>query len=439
MSSLKDVYKSFDHVFDRTIKKSMDGSSFGLESLGESVIRRAMDSGEMLANSSIVAEAEFGIQEAIRGLFGKKRINAHSIGGHPDFQHLNDPGMTEYGFNVSLFMDIKGSTKLGLIYSPEEVFFIKNTIIRCAIETIRAFDGHVHRIMGDAVLAFFRADGETPRDAAIDAINCGCYLVEFMRQLVAPKLRDNNVADDVGIRVGVDYGQHNDVLWGMYGFQGSSEVTATSFFVDVAAKLQQSAPRNRVMIGESIRALLDLHDEIIEFKRVNSGAAVEQYVMPNYTGADGKPVNYRKYVLKQERYFALLPKPEWQDAPIKITALLKAKENVVYSNPEAYHACSRVLPKGIGIDFKARFNLPYTNGKVQVRFRVKNHGQEAGEDLTHEVYVDAQFNRERGEYWASYWRGTAYTGLHYMAISVLVDGRIEHKEQEFGVFIGDLS
>ncbi|MNH08763.1 Adenylate and Guanylate cyclase catalytic domain protein [compost metagenome] len=128
-------------------------------------------------------------------------------------------------------MDIKGSTKLGLIYSPEEVFFIKNSIIRCAIETIRAFDGHVHRIMGDAVLAFFRSDGESARNAAIDALNCGCYLVEFMRQHVAPKLRENDVGD-VGIRVGIDYGQHDDVLWGMYGFQGSSEVTATSLLTD---------------------------------------------------------------------------------------------------------------------------------------------------------------------------------------------------------------
>ena len=435
MSSLKDVYKSFDRVFDRSIQKSMGAPGYGLESFSEGVQQLAMDSSEMLASSN-VAEAEFGIQEAIRGLFGKKRTNAHSIGGHPDFQHLDTPGMTDYGFNVSLFLDIKGSTKLGLVYTPEEVFFIKNTIIRCAIETIRAFDGHVHRIMGDAVLAFFRSDGISARDAAIDAINCGCYLVEFMRQLVAPKLRDNNVADDVGIRVGVDYGQHHDVLWGMYGFQGSSEVTATSYFVDVAAKLQQSAPRNRVMIGESIRSLLDIHDGMTELKRINSGEAVEQYVMPNYTGADGKPVNYKKYVLKQEKYFSLLPKPEWHDAPIKITALLKAKDNVIYQDPEAYHACSRVLSKGVGIAFKARFSLPYTTEKVQVRFRVKNHGQEAGDDLGYEVDVDAQYNRERGEYWASHWRDTAYTGLHYMVISVLVNGRTEHKGQEFGVYVG---
>ena len=193
------------------------------------------------------------------------------------------------------------------------------------------------------------------------------------------------------------------------------------------------------MIGESLRSLLDIHDGMTELKRINSGEAVEQYVMPNYTGADGKPVNYKKYVLKQEKYFALLPKPEWNDAPIKITALLKAKNNVVYQDPEIYHACSRALSKGVGIDFKAKFFLPYTTEKVQVRFRVKNHGLEAGDDLGYEVDVDAQYNRERGEYWASYWRDTAYTGLHYMVVSVLVNGRTEHKGQEFGVYVGATS
>jgi class 3 adenylate cyclase len=382
-----------------------------------------------------LAEAEYGIQEAIRGLFGKKQVNAHSIGGHPDFDDLAETRKTKRGFNVSLFMDIKGSTRLGVVYKPEEVFFIKNSIIQCAIETIRAFDGHVHRIMGDAVLAFFRSDGNSARNAAIDAVNCGCYLVEFMRQHVAPKLQQNNIAD-VGIRVGVDYGKHDDVVWGMYGFQGSSEVTATSFFVDVAAKLQQCAPRNRVMLGESIRTLLDLHDDLLEPKWVNNRSVTEPYILPNYTDSEGKPVNYKKHVLVQAKYFDLLPKPEWADAPIRISALLKPKNGVVYANPEAYQACSRAVRKGHGIDFKAKFRLVSQSENVKVRFKVTNHGLEAGEDKTHYEDIPATFNRDRGEYWASYWRDTAYTGLHYMTVSVLVDDRIVLKEQDFGVYIG---
>ncbi len=434
MSSLKSVYKSFDSVFERSIPKSTPVFDSAFESYGARSPRVLNERQVILAKSNI-AEAEYGIQEAIRGLFGKKTTNAHSIGGHPDFDHLAESENTERGFNVSLFMDIKGSTKLGLIYSPEEVFFIKNSIIRCAIETIRAFDGHVHRIMGDAVLAFFRSDGESARNAAIDALNCGCYLVEFMRQHVAPKLRENDVGD-VGIRVGIDYGQHDDVLWGMYGFQGSSEVTATSFFVDVAAKLQQSAPRNRVMIGESIRTLLDLHDELLEPKWINNKESIERYILPNYTGNDGRPVNYRKHVLMQKKYFDLLPKPEWSESPIKISALLKPRADVVYADPELYHACSRAIPKGVGIEFKARFVIAGNPGNVRVRFRVKNHGEEAGADNTYYEDIEAKFNRERQQYWAGCWRDAMYTGLHYMSVSVLVDGETIIPEQDFGVYIG---
>ncbi|MEB0222914.1 nucleotide-binding domain-containing protein [Pseudomonas sp. 10S4] len=437
MSSLKDVYKSFDSVFDRTLTKSMQSRSMVFESVTGNTAY-AMDSQQFLDSA---AGAEFGIQQAIRGLFGKKDINPHSIGGHPHFDHLKEPGAIEYGFNVSLFMDIKGSTKLGLIYSPEEVFFIKNTIIRCTIETIRAFDGHVHRIMGDAVLAFFRGDGVSARNAAIDAVNCGCYLVEFMRQLVAPKLRDNNVAEDVGIRVGVDYGQHDKVLWGMYGFEGSSEVTATSFYVDVAAKLQQAAPRNRVMIGESLKSLLDLHDGVVELKKVKEAGEdiFERFIYPNYTGADGKPVNYRKFVLSQKHYFGLLPKPEWSHAPIQLAAVLKANKDAIGTG-ENYYPCSRSIPKGQGIEFKARFKMPKTAGKVTVNFRVTNHGNDAESlGLTHCKYedeVEPAYNHERGEYFAKYWRDTAYTGLHYMSVSVLIDGTIYLREQDFGVYIG---
>lgn len=435
MSSLKNVYQSFDSVFDRSIQRhSHMLDSVGMEAF-ESMNRQLTTDSNLLLSKSNVAEAEYGIQEAIRGLFGKKFTNAHSIGGHPDFDYLGEEQKTERGFNVSLFMDIKGSTRLGLIYSPEEVFFIKNSIIRCAIETIRAFDGHVHRIMGDAVLAFFRADGESARNAAIDAVNCGCYLVEFMRQHVAPKFQQHGV-EDVGIRVGIDYGKHDDVLWGMYGFQGSSEVTATSFYVDVAAKLQQCAPRNRVMLGDSICQLLDLHQELLEPKWVNNRENTEPYILPNYTDKNRKPINYKKHVLVQNKYFNLLPKPEWDRAPIQITAFLKARQGVIYDNPEPYQACSRGIDKGLGIDFKARFALPYHSDDVKVRFRVRNHGQEAGENKTYHVDIPAIYQRERAQYWASYWRDTAYTGLHYMCISVLVDGKILLPEQDFGVYIG---
>ncbi|PKH35948.1 guanylate cyclase [Pseudomonas sp. 43NM1] len=334
-------------------------------------------------------------------------------------------------------MDIKGSTRLGVIYDLEKVFFYKNTIIKCAIECIQAFDGHVHRIMGDAVLAFFRSDGSSPRDSAIDAINCGTYLVQFMKDIVQPEIQNFGLDEDIGIRIGIDYGPHDKVLWGMYGYPGVSEVTATSFHVDVAAKLQQKAPRNRVMLGQSLCDMLDLPKPIIEHKNV--GGELERYVTPNYRTRENTPLNYKQYVLNHKLYFPLLPSPRDEQRKIKITASVKTKYQTQADTD--YHACSRSIYKPYGITFKAAFFLAENLTGVSVRFRVENTGKEAAEvkepiNGNHHNDVSA-VRRDSGEYFASHWEDASYTGLHYMHVSVWHDGSQIADEQVFAIFIGE--
>src|SRR5262245_53531860 len=97
----------------------------------------------------------FEIQQELRPLFGKGAPVPPSIGDHPDFVHLK--GTTDVAFApvTTLFMDMEGSTRLGLIYEPQQVYQIKNAFIQTTIDIIKSFDGHVHRIMGDAVMAYF--------------------------------------------------------------------------------------------------------------------------------------------------------------------------------------------------------------------------------------------------------------------------------------------
>ncbi|MHA6578451.1 nucleotide-binding domain-containing protein [Pseudomonas yamanorum] len=426
MSRMNKLFGSFD--MDTSLAKSV----------------RVFDSKpqtKMVAESASFESAEqvhdYDVQNNIRKLYGKPGINNAVIGGHPDFDYLVESRTWEKGFVTSLFVDIQGSTRLGVYYSPEMVFYFKNQIIKCAIECVLAFDGHVHRIMGDAVLAFFRGQGSA-NNSAIDAINCGAVLVQYIREEVVPKLRERGLAEDVGIRVGVDYGSHEQVLWGMYGYAGVSEVTATSFHVDVAAKLQQSAPRNRVMLGQSVVELLDLHDEVVEVKRAMSGGEkiYLPFVSPNYKDVNGRPMNYRQYVLSQDRYSALLPYPEDENDPIRITSTIKREEGV-YSE-DHYFKCSRSVPLRQGIEFKALF-WPATQAKiVQVKFRVENNGKqaEAAENKgNHETLVTA-VRRDNGQYFAKRWEGSSYVGLHYMFISVYEDGALTHREQRYSLFIG---
>jgi class 3 adenylate cyclase len=430
MSGMKDV---FGDVFSKSrVHKSLSRSS-------DSAIVGGLENyiTESIATDSQLPVRDFDVNGKIRELFGKRILSNTQIGGHPDFDSLAKNKSISNGYVTTLFMDIKGSTRLGVIYDLEEVFYYKNTIIKCAIECIQAFDGHVHRIMGDAVLAFFRSDGSSPRDSAIDAINCGTYLVQFMKDIVQPEIQNFGLDEDIGIRIGIDYGPDEKVLWGMYGYPGVSEVTATSFHVDVAAKLQQKAPRNRVMLGQSLCDMLDLPIPIIEHKRV--GGELERYVTPNYRTREDTHLNYKQYVLNHNLYYPLLPSPKDDQRKIKVTASVKTKHQIQADTD--YHACSRSIYKPFGITFKATFLLAENITGVSVRFRVENTGKEAAqvkEPLNGNHHNDVPaVRRDSGEYFASHWEDASYTGLHYMYVSVWHDNMQIAGEQRFAVFIGE--
>lgn len=430
MLSLKEIYT------DISFKKIEESASFSSE-----IHDNQLSFESKIQKSDSYPARDFGIQQKIRVLFGKAGVNRSDIGGHPHFNYLAGMEKLKEGFTVSLFMDIKGSTKLGIIYPINDVFRIKNTIIKCAIETILAFDGHVHRIMGDAVLAFFRSDGVSARNSSIDAINCGAYLVQLMKEVVIPELKSHGLDEDVGIRIGIDYGPEKEVLWGMYGYSGASEVTATSFHVDVAAKLQQAAPRNRVMLGNSIKELLDLHEDIIENKFFieNGKKNTAEFISPNYLDSSGKKINYKQFVLRQKNYFNLLPKPSDANNKIKLTSTLKSKAGT--PSTEEYHRCSRVIPRSKGIEFKASFYLTGNHQKIQVKFRVENHGKQAFEKNgdsygNHENLVEA-ITTDGINYIAKNWEDTSYIGLHYMYVSVYSEGNLIIPELCFAVYVGD--
>lgn len=377
---------------------------------------------------------DYKLQKEIRPIFCKEGINPPAFGDHPDFIHLRGTKGQEKGAVSTLFVDIEGSTKLGILYPPEQVFMIKNAIIRCAIETIQAFDGHVHRIMGDAVLAYFRSKNKAAEDSAIDAINCSSFLVEFTNKVVLPNLASTGADHDFGIRIGVDYGSHDDVLWGSYGYPGMEEVTATSFYVDSAAKLQHSAGRNRIMLGQGIRDLLDFPNDVWNIKtRTKDGKSEElPYLSPNYTRADGKPINYKQYLLSQKNYWSILPIRNEYGLNVTI-------KEITAQGQYALTSCSRSLPKTSGVLFDVRTQQYLPEGS-KLRFRVENHGEEAFrydpvKGGAHTTKVDIT----RDAYYG--FRGThseelSYRGLHYMHISVIGKNElIVIPEQTFGVYV----
>lgn len=425
-----------DRVFESFLERSEEALEHG-QSVKLSEQKREEGSGD------IVEPVNTGpLQEVLRPLFDKGDRENTSIGGHPDFQHLENTHRVEYGAITTLFVDMEGSTRLGLLNDPGRTFIYKDAIIRSAIEIIEAFDGHVHRIMGDAVMAFFGRQGNPTEAGGINGINCASTLAAFFELVVQPRLENMGLSGSRGIRIGLDYGSEEEVLWGSYGMEDTSEVTATSFHVDISAKLQENAGRNEVLIGQSLREHIDFPTRrLLKIpERTRDGEKEkDRYVTPNYTGPDGQQINYRKHKLIWKRYLG------W-------TALQKASgildeglraadvEVDVYESKkgqylgQSYAAGSRPLEKDKGLAFTFNppedLSTPYT-----VWTKVRNHGKEAEEA--------GQLNREPNSYdiedWRDqrdfrHWETTRYRGLHYLDFE-LRKGSTAHYSTRYGVYI----
>lgn len=384
----------------------------------------------------------YDTQHALRPLWGKEGINQPNIGDHPDFLHLKDTQNKEYHPIVTMFLDIANSTRLALLYDLEDVHKIKNAIICLAIEIIHSFDGHVHRIMGDAVMAYFGGKTSTTENAIIDSVNCASVINFFFQKVVSSKINEMAGEDSPGIRIGLDYGAKDDVLWSSYGYPGANEVTATSFFVDVASKLQHRAGKNNIMIGQSLQSHIDFPKELLNIKTIQrNGDLIEQlYIKPNHTNSNGEPINYRQYILNWSEYLLSTNLGQISDNKLSDSNIQPLKISAeVYDTKDGnfirqYCPASSANKKGEWIKFKV--HLPYVPQRpCEMLFKVENHGSEASKKENNSNH-QTRYNLEKTKAPKTivHWESLSYRGLHYMI--VVVKNRSGTKlKTRFGVYV----
>ena len=382
-------------------------------------------------------------QDVVRPLYGKSGQVALGYGDHPEFEHLKGTNAVEHSPITTLFVDIEASTRLGVRYPLDRVFLFKNAVITSAIDIANAFDGHVHRIMGDAVMAFFGSKEGTATDGVIDALNCASFLKLFVEREVAPALEEEGMGSGFGIRIGLDHGSERNVLWSSYGHQGMSEVTATSFYVDAAAKLQQAAGRNGIMLGNSLRRKIDFPSKLLDVKSYEQDGEekYDRYLRPNYSDQDGSPLNYKQHVLRGNDYLNCSPLAAPMEAEDSSGPMISEFQAEHYTEKHGTHTggryqpVSRTLPKDRWLKFtykvhgESDIGFPY-----QVRLAVENHGQEARNagDLKHDRSYTID-SREQSRRFA-HWEHTRYKGLHYLTLEIKKCGEVLC-DRRFGVYI----
>ncbi|MBB3111786.1 class 3 adenylate cyclase [Paenibacillus phyllosphaerae] len=359
----------------------------------------------------------------IRRLFGKPdECFSFSIGSHPDFCDLRDDEF-QYHYIVSMFIDISGSTRLGLKFDLPEVRFYKNAILKSAIEIFQAFDGHIHRLQGDAVFAFFGHKGMKKADAIINALNAASLMQAFNKTTLTNFFEENGL-EPLKIRIGIDFGDNESVLWSKYGIGDTTEITTTSIHTDLAAKLQSRANGNNIMIGENVYTYLDLPESFLDVKTYQENYQVveDKYIIksPAYSM---RLFNWNKYL----NQFSFLPK-EGADV-ITSPDHFEIKCYVLFDGNEIeYRSNSFALEKGLRLKYvlETKFVKP-----SYIKWRVENTGEEATKEGALSFTMDSYNDR------LECYQTTKYNGHHNMVCSLFHRDNTLMAKDKFGIYVSD--
>ena len=139
-----------------------------------------------------------------------------------------------------LFADLVGFTGRAERSDPEAVRDLQRAYFAAISAEVERYGGTVEKFIGDAVMALFGAP-QAHDDDAERALRTALRIREAVTQL----------EDALEVRIGINTGE---VVGGMAGPHGG-DYTVSGDVVNVAARLQQTAEPNEILVGGATRAL----------------------------------------------------------------------------------------------------------------------------------------------------------------------------------------
>jgi class 3 adenylate cyclase/predicted ATPase len=149
-----------------------------------------------------------------------------------------------------LFSDLVGSTALAERLDPEELHEVLRAYQQVGAAVIERNEGMVAQIQGDGIVAYFGYP-RTHEDEAQRAVRAALALVDGMQELNARLRLENGV--ELAVRIALHTGL---VVIGEFGVAGRHEQMAMGGAPNVAARLQQLAEPNSVVISAATYELV---------------------------------------------------------------------------------------------------------------------------------------------------------------------------------------
>lgn len=357
---------------------------------------------------------------------------SEKIGVHPDFLNKDNEAFKQY--ICSIFLDISGSTEIALKYDLITVQKIKNAILSSGIYILKGFGGHVHRLQGDALFAFTGHSKLKKSDAILQALNAASSIQYFNSEVLDSYFRNELNVEPPKIRIGIDFGDDNEVLWSKYGIDNINEFTVTSVHADLASKLQHKAPKNNIILGENVYKYLDIPDFLLKDKTFMKDGNIEKdsYII------NKSLIRYEMKIFEWKEY---LNKISHFDNKNNNSFILKDPQhfqiNGYYIDPSTSKKTpffSEIcLEKNFLLQFELKFLTPQHKNLVKfIEWKVKNYGYEAKLNDAAQPFLLEKYKNKF--YCAEF---SAYNGLHYLECILYNEQMKTIGKSYFSVFVHD--
>jgi len=154
----------------------------------------------------------------------------------------------EERYVISMFIDMRGSTKLSQARLPFDTVFLINRFVEASSQAVSSTGGQPNQFVGDGILALFGLDTDPAtacrqalRAASGVASNVAYLNHQFASEVVEP------IQYGIGIHAGL-------VIVGDIGFRGHTVFTALGDAVNVASRLQDLTKEFdcRVVVSEEV-------------------------------------------------------------------------------------------------------------------------------------------------------------------------------------------
>ena len=186
----------------------------------------------------------------------------------------------EERYIVSMFVDMRGSTRLAESRLPFDIVFLINRFLGAASQAVIDSGGQPNQFIGDGMLALFGL-GVDPSTACRQAMAAAASVaanVEYMNHQFAAELPEP-IQFGIGIHAG-------DVIIGDIGFRDHTVFTAVGDAVNVAARLQDMTKslECRVVVSEEVCKTAGVATDVLTRQHVEIRGRVE--AMTVFTATD---------------------------------------------------------------------------------------------------------------------------------------------------------